>query len=126
MEKANIFVYGSLREDLNPMRNLLLRHGKILGTATIQAKLYDLGQYPGAVTSPANTDRIFGEVFEIQQADHVFAVLDSYEGQHFKREEITLTLDDGPTMRCWAYFYTGSLMRKALIASGDYIKYRNS
>ena len=107
------------------MRNLLVRHGKFLGTGTLQGKLYDLGRYPGAVLSNSTADRVFGETYEIDQADHVFALLDDYEGRRFKRHELTVILDNGRTIQCWTYIFTGSVAKKIFISSGDYLQYRN-
>jgi gamma-glutamylcyclotransferase (GGCT)/AIG2-like uncharacterized protein YtfP len=118
-----VFVYGSLREGMShPLRNLFVRHGTLLGTGTFQGKLYDLGRYPGAVTSKSKKDRIVGEVFLVKEPAHVLELLDKYEGRRFKRELAKVTVEDDP-LTCWIYLYTKSPAGRRLIPSGDYVKY---
>jgi gamma-glutamylcyclotransferase (GGCT)/AIG2-like uncharacterized protein YtfP len=125
MDKENfVFVYGSLREEMShPLRNLFVRHGIFLGTGTFQGKLYDLGRYPGAVASNSTKDRVVGEVFRIQEPEHVLELLDKYEGRRFKRERVRVALNSDDAIVCWTYLYMRSLSGRRLIPSGDYVEY---
>ena len=121
--KNYIFVYGSLRESINhPLRNLLVRHGSFLGTGSYQGKLYDLGRYPGAIPSTSRQDRVVGEIFRLQEAEHVLKLLDKYEGPRFKREIVKVAIEDD-AIPCWAYLYKKSPSGRTLIPSGDYVEY---
>ena len=79
--EAYLFVYGTLRSQMNDLLHRLLETQAILvGTGTFQGKLYDLGRYPGAVPSRGSTDRVIGEIYRFNEPQRAFEILDEYEG----------------------------------------------
>jgi gamma-glutamylcyclotransferase (GGCT)/AIG2-like uncharacterized protein YtfP len=124
---AYLFVYGTLRSQMNdPLHRLLEKHAILVGNGTFQGKLYDLGRYPGAVPSHGNTDRVVGEIYRFSESQRALEILDEYEGHRFKRKRVTIVQESGMSIPCWIYLYARSVRHRPRILSGDYIRYRNS
>ncbi len=112
---ALIFLYGTLRTGCAP-REIAQAAVRLVsvGTATIRARAYDLGAYPGALLDDTATLR--GEVFRVPDGV-TLAELDSYEdfrahdltGSLFLRVEAVAAMDDGTAVPCWVYVYNGDL-----------------
>jgi gamma-glutamylcyclotransferase (GGCT)/AIG2-like uncharacterized protein YtfP len=128
-----LFVYGTLRKDAsNVMSQVLAKHARFVGGATFQGKLFDLGNYPGTISSDSPQDLVHGEVYALEPMirNQVLAILDEYEGcsfsretlSEFRREHVTVTLDDGRSISSWIYLYNLSEIGTP-IPSGDYSRY---
>ena len=104
-----------------------------IGPATVQAKLYDLGEYPGAVLDSSES-KVFGKAFEFSDDEGLLKTLDRYEGfdsedlKHnlFIRTKTDATLNDGSSIECWIYVYNQDTNDAHLIECGDYIKYKSN
>lgn len=121
-----LFVYGTLRRQMNdPLHRLLEQHAVLVGTGSFQGKLYDLGRYPGAIPSSGKTDRVLGEIYRFSDSQRALEILDGYEGHRFKRKRVTIVQESGQSIACWIYLYTRSVRHRPRISSGDYIRYRN-
>lgn len=120
MEKAYLFACGTLRKDHVPALDTKITHElDFLGSGTTTARLYDLGDYPGAVP---DADYILkGDLFELPIS--AFLQLDAYEGDEFNREITKVQLDTGGEYMAWLYFYNGSTAGRQLIKSGDYLSH---
>ena len=129
----NLFVYGTLRRDpQHELFRLLARHARFLGDATVQGRLYDLGNYPGWV--PSENGRVLGEVYAIDPShwDLVIARLDEYEActssdplpHEYRREVVPVTLSNGDSIAAWAYILNREPERSREIRSGDYLSWR--
>lgn len=78
-----LFVYGTLRADLaHPMARVVGTYAVLIGRAYFRGKLFDVGEYPGAVASPSPSDRVVGELHRIEpgQQAALLAELGRYEG----------------------------------------------
>jgi len=113
-----LFIYGTLHPDRAPAEIASsARRLKPIGPATIRARLYNLGDYPGAVLDEA-APPIPGELFAIPDAA-TLAALDAYEDYRpqdlanslFLRVETAATLTDGSHHPCWVYVYNRELPR---------------
>lgn len=99
------------------------------GQGTIAAALFDLGRYPGAIPHPDRLVR--GEVHATSRPAIVLRVLDELEGYQpadpdsslYTRQSTAVTLDDGPVVDAFVYFYNVPLGRAERIVSGDYLAY---
>ena len=121
-----LFVYGTLRSQMNdPLHGLLEKDAILVGTGSFQGRLYDLGRYPGVVPSRGKTDRVIGEIYRFREGKRAFEILDEYEGHRFKRRRVTIIQEDGKSITSWIYLYARSVKRRPRIPSGDYIQYRN-
>jgi len=129
----NLFVCGTLRSGLAPDEVAGLMQGMLrIGTASVPGRLYDLGDYPGAVLDPNCDAKIIGEVFQLPGDAAVLAALDAYEGidpqdsgdSLFVRREAEITLEGGAKLQCWIYVYNRQVESATLITSGDYLIYK--
>ncbi len=122
-----LFVYGTLRRELNDlMHHLLSRCATFVGTGMFHGRLYDLGRYSGAVESRGKSDRVMGEIYKLTNQKDLFEALDEYEGREFRRKRATISLAGGDKLSCWIYLYKESTTRQTFISSGDYVRYRNA
>lgn len=129
----HLFVCGTLRSGLVPdeVAGLMGRAPRI-GVASVPGRLYDLGDYPGAVLDPDCNTKIIGEVFQLPDDGAALAALDAYEGidpenpddSLFVRREAEITLEGGANLNCWIYVYNRQVASATLITSGDYLIYK--
>jgi gamma-glutamylcyclotransferase (GGCT)/AIG2-like uncharacterized protein YtfP len=130
---AYLFVYGTLLPERAPYGVAdAVRRLRYVGRASAQGRLYDLGEYPGAVLDAASRMKIMGRVFELPEGKDVLKSLDEYEGfdpqdkesSLFAREQAKIKLEDGPSLLCWVYVYNQDVGQAKLISDGDYLKYQ--
>ena len=128
-----LFIYGTLHPDRAPAdiastTRLLKPFGGPANRATIRARLYDLGAYPGVVLSGDSDDPseiVAGELFVLPdgpEATAILARLDDYEdfrpsdraSSLFLRQQVLATLQDGPDagteIACWVYTYNHPIL----------------
>jgi pyruvate carboxylase len=123
MEKEYLFVYGTLRKEYGlKVMNEIADDLIYVGRGNIKAGLFDLGHYPAAVKGAWQTE-IKGDVYEIGKADAVFAVLDDYEGEEYKRGTAAVTMANGQSTNAWIYWYTGTVSEEQRIREDDYLNY---
>lgn len=126
-----LFVYGTLRPNLAPAEIAdTVDQLRPVGSASVRGRLYDLGEYPGAILDASSETTISGEIFELPDDQTVLAALDEYEGftpndpeaSLFVRVKCTVTLSDGRKLESWIYVYNQSPEQMPLVTSGDYAK----
>ena len=92
---AYLFVYGTLLNNYNlKLTDLVTKNLHYLGKAKVEASLYDLGRYPGAIKEN-NNNEVIGDVFIIDNPDKIFKVLDKYERDKFTRNKNRIRLRSG-------------------------------
>jgi gamma-glutamylcyclotransferase (GGCT)/AIG2-like uncharacterized protein YtfP len=125
-----VFFYGTLMTPFNrPGRQRIDQYLSFYGRGSIEAALFDLGIYPAAV--PATECRVWGEVYEMMRPSAVLESLDEIEGYRdgepeaslYTRVKTPVTLENGPVVDAWAYFYNAPLGRAQRIESGDYLEH---
>ena len=125
-----VFFYGTLMAGFDRRRRAGIDHKlTYIGRGSIKASLFDLGLYPAAV--PAPDGFVWGEVYEVADADAVLAALDDLEGfspahpdrSLYLRGETDVTLPDRRSVRAWVYFYNAPLGQAPRITSGDYLEH---
>ncbi len=128
----HLFVCGTLRSGLVPEEVAgLMGSMRQIGAASVRGRLYDLGEFPGAVLDPNCEAKIIGEVYRLPDDDATLAALDAYEGidslssNMFVRRRAEITLEGGETLECWIYVYNWEIASATLIANGDYVVYKN-
>ena len=136
MEKASnkLFVYGTLRRGLALHRHLSETSPRFLGMGSINARLYDLGEYPGAVKSREPNEFVEGEVYELTEPATQLRELDHLEEfdrenprkSLFLRETVEVRMRAGQKITAWAYFLPKSPSRGRLVRRGDYVQSRLS
>lgn len=127
----HLFVYGTLSPQLAPPEiAATVRRLRPVGTASVRGRLYDLGEYPGAVLSRTSRSVIRGEVFELPSDAQALDSIDEYEGFQprkpgsslFVRRAWTVIMDDGTRLRCWVYVYNGDTRQAQPVRSGTYAR----
>jgi len=125
-----VFFYGTLMSGFKrPGRTGLDEALKPIGRGSIKAALFDLGIYPAAI--PANDTDVWGEVYQMLDAEAVLATLDEIEGfsvaepdaSLYRRVEIPVDFEQGRAGTAWVYFYNAPLGRAERIVSGDYLEH---
>jgi gamma-glutamylcyclotransferase (GGCT)/AIG2-like uncharacterized protein YtfP len=123
-----IALYGSLRKDagIGDEPDLSERL-KPAGTAIIEGKLVDLGDYPGLIPGPG---KVQAELFEVVDRE-AFQIMDRHErydptdvqGSLYLRRAVRLLQ---PNVDAWTYVYNREAGDAPEVPGGDWIKYRAS
>ena len=127
-----VFVYGSLKpgfggEEAAKMVGLL-RH---VASAKVAGRLYDFGEYCGAILDEACGEFVKGELLEVP-TQSVLRKLDQYEEYDpresktslFVRQKVQARLQSGEIVPAWIYVYNGETGDAPIIESGEYHKIR--
>ncbi len=126
-----LFVYGTLRKQWeHPLSRMLRRESRFLGEAAFPGRLYDLGEYPGAVRSSVATEWVKGDLFLLSNPAESFGVLDEYEGVAapvggvalFRRERCSALLGPGRMVESWVYLFNRPTDGFRRIDSGDFLE----
>jgi gamma-glutamylcyclotransferase (GGCT)/AIG2-like uncharacterized protein YtfP len=132
-ESRRLFVYGTLRGDPGQhyVSHLLEWNASILGEATVEGRLYDLGAYPG-MTLTSDGRNVRGEVYEFapDKWSTTIAQLDGYEGcapgdpppHEYRRQIVQATFFDGRRVAAWAYVLNRPTDGLPEIESGDWLR----
>jgi len=129
MNTEYLFLYGTLLADGAPDEVVgALKTLRRIGPAYVFGKLYDLGEYPGAILAPSSKTPIRGEVFELPTAPTTLKALDDYEefdpvnkeDSLFLRTKVRASLIDGDQIDCWMYVYNHAPGTAPILADGVY------
>jgi len=129
-----LFVYGTpLHRVDSRMANFLKANAHKLGSGYIFGRLYEIDGYPGVIKSTDKGEKVFGNIYELEDTEKVFQELDQYEEvgiefeqpNEYKREQISAYFDDGRKVNCWIYTYNHPIGKLTRIESGDYWSYMN-
>jgi gamma-glutamylcyclotransferase (GGCT)/AIG2-like uncharacterized protein YtfP len=126
MMKQYLFVYGTLKNKLAPPEIAeTVKKLKLVGDGFAYGKLYDLGEFPGAVLG--TDDKIFGSVYELPDDENVLPELDEYEGFYSQNPKESLYLRKktkvylrNKSLTSWIYEYNQDLSNKRQIKSGNF------
>ncbi|SDT09783.1 Uncharacterized conserved protein YtfP, gamma-glutamylcyclotransferase (GGCT)/AIG2-like family [Mucilaginibacter mallensis] len=126
-----LFVYGTLLNAGNSFATYLTNNCNFYGKGKLKGRLYDIGEYPGAVADSNSRSYIYGDIVLIHNPT-VLKQLDDYEGfgddqqqpNLFIREMMEIETAEG-SIDCWVYLYNLPVEGLVLIESGDYLKYRS-
>jgi gamma-glutamylcyclotransferase (GGCT)/AIG2-like uncharacterized protein YtfP len=129
MINDHLFVYGTLLTADNEFARYLNNNSTLIGNGSFTGKLYDIGEYPGAVIANEDGYPISGNICKLNN-EQALAVLDDYEGYGadqdqpnlFIRQLLPIETTDGP-LNCWVYLYNLSVDGLREIKSGDYKTY---
>ncbi len=129
-----LFLYGTLLPgDSTEESSRIVGRLKRVGSATVRGRLYDFGDYPGAVLDRTAKSSIKGELFELpNDDDSALKALDDYEefnrtdrrNSLFVRTRTVARLQGGRQLNAWVYVYNRNPGSARQIASGDYSKSR--
>lgn len=125
----HLFVYGSLRSNFHHSAfKFIGKYFTFVSGAKVKGLLYDLGDYPAALPTTAETF-ITGELYKAKKADDfawaikqldVYEEVDSEECKvPLYRRELTEVIFNNTTIMAWIYWYNRILSEESLILSGD-------
>ncbi len=125
-----LFVYGTLLSEGNEFAAFLMENSIFYGRGKFKGRLYDIGEYPGAIVQPLSEYDVHGQVFLMNQPEMILRRLDDYEGfgedqpgpNEFIRTLIEVETEDKP-VNCWAYLYQLPTDGLWHIRSGNYLEY---
>jgi len=131
-----LFVYGTLRSDAKGIlgrreRGLLHQQARLVGSASVPARLYDLGEYPGLVrvAAGATAPMVQGELLELYNPSRTFLWLDAYEGvsanggrpeDEYRRELSPAFLSATRHQTAWVYVMRQLPANTRMIATGQW------
>lgn len=127
-------MYGTLRRGQALHGELLRAGAEFVDVGRIRGRLYDLGEYPGAVSSATESEEILGELYRLDEPGEQLEMLDAieeYEPEHpelslFVRRRTEVWRTSGGKVRAWVYFLPGAPDGARLILGGDYTRRRGS
>ena len=119
-----LFVYGTLRNDYDlKLKNRVSKDMEYIGQAKVDAALYDLGKYPGAIKEKDSKNEVVGDVFLLNDSERIFKILDEYEGEEFSRKKNIVKLKSGKLVNAWVYWYNLKPDKSRIIKNKDYLNY---
>ena len=125
-----LFAYGTLAEKPPAEISAVVGQLKFIGEGYVFGRLYDVGEYPGAVLDGGTRSRVFGKIFQLSSDRSVLKQLDTYEGfdpthpgtSLFVRKRASISRPKQPPLRAWIYEYNKEVGSLPLIKSGHYAK----
>jgi gamma-glutamylcyclotransferase (GGCT)/AIG2-like uncharacterized protein YtfP len=122
-----LFVYGTLMNTEAEPSASLMKGCSIFCKGKFAGKLYDLGEYPGAVLSSKGEEFVYGDIVFMKTPEITIRLLDDYEGfgddqeqpNLFVRKLIEVETANGKTA-CWVYLYNLPVKGFKQIISGKY------
>lgn len=111
-----LFVYGTLLDPKNQVAKFLQSNAEFYADGYFRGKLYNLGEYPGAVKSNNPEDKVYGSVFALEKPETVLSMLDEYEEtgdqfaepNEFIRTKTEIVVGKNEKLLCWIYLYSRS------------------
>lgn len=128
-----LFVYGTLLNADNEFAIYLKNNCSFYANGKFRGKLYDIGEYPGAVADNQYAGYVYGSILTMNNAVSTLKHLDYYEGfgpeqeqpNLFVREIINVESEKG-IISCWCYLYNLPVNGLPVIVSGDYMRYKSN
>jgi gamma-glutamylcyclotransferase (GGCT)/AIG2-like uncharacterized protein YtfP len=126
----HLFVYGTLLQSENTFGHYVKNHSKYLTKGRFEGRLFNIGEYPGAVQEPGSDSFVLGSIVLLKNPEEALKVMDAYEGfgaeqpqpNEFIRCEIEIE-SEVETIRCWTYLYNHPVEHLYQIEEGDYLKF---
>ncbi|MDB5133914.1 MAG: gamma-glutamylcyclotransferase [Mucilaginibacter sp.] len=124
-----LFIYGTLLNNDNKYGIYLKNNSRHHSSGKLKGKLYDIGEYPGAILSSGYDEYVDGYILQIDDPEKVLTVVDSYEGfgedqpqpNEFIRVLVEVETECG-RVKCWTYLYNLPITNLQWIKTGKYIK----
>ena len=122
-----LFIYGTLRQADNEFGAYLRQHSRHYASGYFNGRLFDMGEYPGAIHIPDSKQKVFGEIMALDNPAKVLRLIDQYEGYGpgerqpylYVRQIVSVTTDKG-IIDCWVYLYNLPLDGFKEIINGKY------
>lgn len=128
--KQYLFTYGTLTEELAPPEiSGSVKKLKYIGNGFVYGRLYDLGNYPGAVLDRFHKSKIFGKIYELPNSQ-ILEEFDNYEEYDrekptkslFIRKQVSINRANQKKIKAWVYEYNRDVGKLPLIENGRFSK----
>lgn len=125
----HLFVYGTLLPDEAPKEIAsIVKRFRRLGSAHVRGRLYDFGEFPGAVLDASSRTMIHGELVLLPSDGKILDALDRYEEfdpidpkkSLFVRTKAKIRMANGSSCEGWIYVYNRRPGKAKLVRGGDY------
>jgi len=126
-----LFLYGTLLpDDVAGEVTHIVRLFNQMGSAYVRGRLYDFGDYPGAILDPSSEMSIRGELVALPPNQTLIDELDKYEefdslnpdASLFIRKRTKVMLANGESLEAWIYVYNKDPGDAPIVRGGDYSK----
>lgn len=122
-----LFIYGTLLDADNEFGTYLRANSTRIGKGYFPGILYDMGEYPGAISQPDTNKQVYGIIVALSGDTEVLKAIDSYEGfgeaeeqpNLFIRQMMSVTTGTA-VINCWVYLYNLPIDGFPQIPSGKY------
>jgi gamma-glutamylcyclotransferase (GGCT)/AIG2-like uncharacterized protein YtfP len=127
----HLFLYGTLLPSEAPKEiAFVVKRFRRLGSAHVRGRLYDFGEFPGAVLDPSSRTMIHGELVILPSDERVLETLDRYEEfdpsdpkrSLFVRTKTKVRMANGSSREGWIYVYNRNPGKVKLLRGGDYLR----
>ena len=127
----HLFLYGTLLPSEAPKEIAsIVKRFRRLGSAHVRGRLYDFGEFPGAVLDPSSRTIIHGELVVLPSDGRILQELDRYEEfdasdpkrSLFVRKKAKIQMANGSSREGWIYVYNKPPRKAKLVRGGDYIR----
>ena len=127
-----LFVYGTLLDEDNEFAKHLKDNCTFHDDGRFKGRLYDIGEYPGAIADSNYHSYVYGSIFTINNITKVLKYIDDYEGYGDEQDQPNLFIRQlmgieatNGIINCWVYLYNLPVDGFKLIESGNYLTYKN-
>ena len=127
----HLFLYGTLLPTEAPKEIAsIVKRLRRLGSAQVRGRLYDFGEFPGAVLDPLSRTMIHGELVALPSDGRILDALDRYEEfdplapkrSLFVRKRAKIRMANGSSREGWIYVYNRPPGKAKLLRGGDYLR----
>jgi len=113
LETDLLFVYATLRRGFPLHHHLKRMRAEFVAAGKVQARLLDLGEFPGARKSTKPGKMLEGELYRLHRLGSTLRVLDQVEGfsprspekSLFQRATTEVILPNGERRLAWIYWH---------------------
>ena len=126
-----LFLYGTLLPDYAAEEAAhVVRLFKHIGPAYVTGRLYDFGDYPGAILDQGSDTLICGELVGLPLGQSLIEEVDKYEefdpsnpeASLFIRKKTKVMLASGESLTAWIYVYNRDPGDAPVVRGGNYAK----
>lgn len=126
-----LFLYGTLLPDEAPKEIAsIVKRFRRLGSAQVRGRLYDFGEFPGAVLDSSSRTVVHGELVALPPDGRILDLLDQYEEfdpmdpkkSLFIRKKAKIRMANGSSREGWIYVYNRHPGKAKLVRGGDYVR----
>jgi len=126
----HLFVYGTLLPSEAPKEIAsIIKRFRRLGSAQVRGRLYDFGEFPGAVLDASSRSTIHGELVLLPDGP-ILDALDRYEEfdpldpkkSLFIRKKAKIRMANGTSREGWIYVYNRHPGKAKRVRGGDYLR----